>query len=201
MKARKSDASTRPEHTVPVDVDRTAARNGARAIRRLLALITSAIFLSVLTGSMVNVMLPLMRDDFSASAAQIGWVVTGFALAYAVGVPLYGRVSDIFGVRRVFTLGLIGFAIGGLICAAAPNLTVLVAGRVIQGAGGAAVPALASVTVARMLPPGRRGSAMGLVASSVGIGSAIGPIAGGTFLRWPEEFRTTPARARQSLRG
>ncbi len=61
---------------------------------------------------------------------------TGFALAYAVGVPLYGRVSDFFGVRRVFVLGLMGFAVGGFVRAAAPNLPVLVLGRVTQGIGG-----------------------------------------------------------------
>ena len=103
----------------------------------------AAVLVSTLTGSMVAVIMPMMRADFDASAAQIGWVVTGFSLAYAVGVPLYGRVSDIFGVRRVFTFGLAGFVLGGLICAMAPNLGVLVAGRVVQAAGGAAVPALA----------------------------------------------------------
>jgi DHA2 family metal-tetracycline-proton antiporter-like MFS transporter/DHA2 family florfenicol/chloramphenicol resistance protein-like MFS transporter len=120
-----------------------------------------------------------MRAEFDVSAAQVGWVITGYALAYAVGVPLYGRVSDFFGVRRVFVLGLLGFAAGGLICALAPSLPVLVIGRIVQGIGGAAVPALASVAVARVLPSGKRGGALGLVASSVGIGSATGPIFGG----------------------
>ncbi len=106
---------------------------------------------------------------------------TGFALAYAVGVPLYGRVSDFFGVRRVFVLGLMGFAVGGFVRAAAPNLPVLVLGRVTQGIGGAAVPALTTVAVAKVLPSGERAGALGLVAPSVGVGSAVGSIVGG----WP----------------
>jgi MFS transporter, DHA2 family, metal-tetracycline-proton antiporter len=151
------------------------------SIRLFLAVVASAVFVSVLTGSMVTVLLPLMREEFNASTAQIGWVVTGFALTYAVGVPLYGRISDVFGVRRVFTFGLLGFAVGGVLCALAPNLPMLVLGRVVQATGGAAVPALASVAAARVLPPGQRGGALGLIASSVGIGAAVGPIVGGTI--------------------
>ncbi len=144
-----------------------------------LPVVAVAVFVSVLTATMINVLIPVIRDEFGASAVQVGWVVTGYALAYAIGVPLYGKVSDLFGVRRVFTLGLLGFASGGLICALAPSFAVLVLGRVVQGIGGAAIPALAFVAVAKVLPPGERGAALGIIASSVGIGSAVGPIAGG----------------------
>lgn len=153
----------------------------SRSSRLFLAVVVSAVFVTVLTASMLNVLIPLVRAEFSASTAQVGWVVTGYSLAYAVGVPLYGRISDLFGVRRVFSLGLLGFAVGGFVCVLAPSLTVLVFGRIVQGIGGAAVPALATVAVAKALPPGERGSALGLVASSVGIGSAAGPVIGGAI--------------------
>jgi DHA2 family metal-tetracycline-proton antiporter-like MFS transporter len=142
-------------------------------------------------SSVPGILIPLMRAEFGASAAQVGWIVTGYALAYAVGVPLYGRISDLFGVRRVFSVGLPGFAVGGLVCALAPSLAVLVLGRLVQGIGGAAVPALALVAVAKVLPPGKRGGALGLVASSVGVGAAVGPIAGGAvgqLLGWRALF-------------
>lgn len=164
---------------------------GSASTGLFLMVVASAVFVSVLTGSMVNVVIPAIRAEFAASAAQVGWVVTGFALAYAVSVPLYGRISDLFGVRRVFVLGILGFAAGGLICALAPNLPVLILGRIVQAAGGAAVPALATVAVAKVLPVGSRGAAMGLVASSVGVGSAVGPIVGGTvgqLLGWRSLF-------------
>lgn len=190
---RESALATRPK-TTPVVAEPTAeprdeladlgANSEPVAIRLFLAVVASAVFISVLTGSMVTVLLPLMREEFNVSTAQIGWVVTGFALTYAVGVPLYGRISDVFGVRRVFTFGLLGFAAGGLICAAAPSLEILVLGRVVQATGGAAVPALASVAAVKVLPPGQRGAALGLIASSVGIGAAVGPIVGGTVGDW-----------------
>ena len=147
--------------------------------RLFLAVVASSVFVTVLTATMINVLIPLIRAEFTASAAQVGWVVTGYSLAYAIGVPLYGRISDSFGVRRVFSVGLLGFAAGGVICALAPSFAVLVLGRIVQGVGGAAVPALASVAVAKVLPPGKRGGALGVVASSVGVGAAVGPVVGG----------------------
>ncbi len=169
-----------------------AVRHEKPASTRLfLVVVALAVFTTVLTGTMINVVIPLMRAEFGASAAQVGWVITGYALAYAVGVPLYGRISDLFGVRRVFAVGLLGFAAGGLVCALAPSLAVLVLGRVLQGIGGAAVPALALVAVAKVLPPGNRGGALGLVASSVGIGAAVGPVVGGVvgqLLGWRALF-------------
>lgn len=164
---------------------------GGTSTRPFLAVVALAVFVTVLTGNVVNVVIPLMRDEFGASAAGVGWIITGYALAYAIGVPLYGRLSDFFGVRRVFALGLLGFAAGGLVCALAPSLPVLVVGRILQGVGGAAVPALATVSVAKVLPPGERGAALGVVASSVGVGSAAGPVVGGIvgqFAGWRPLF-------------
>jgi DHA2 family metal-tetracycline-proton antiporter-like MFS transporter/DHA2 family florfenicol/chloramphenicol resistance protein-like MFS transporter len=139
----------------------------------------SAAFVAVATASMVNVVMPAMREEFGVSAAQVGWVVTGFTLVMAVGVPLYGRISDLVSLRRLFSVALLVYAVGGLVCALAPNLAVLVFGRMVQAAGDAAIPAVAFVAVAKVLPPGERGGAMGLIASSVGVGAAAGPILGG----------------------
>ena len=164
--------------------------------RLLMAVLISAVFVSVLNSSMVNVAVPVIREDFGASEAQVGWVITGFLLMYAVGIPLYGRASDVFSLRRAFILGLIVFGIGSLICVVAPNLLLLVVGRIVQGIGGAAVPALASASVAKILPPGDRGTALGLIVSSVGIGAAVGPVVGGVLQQiagWQSLFYGTLA--------
>ena len=147
--------------------------------RLLIGVMVSAVFVSVLNSSMVNVVVPVIGKDYGVAEAQVGWVITGFLLAFAVGIPLYGRVADVFSIRRAFTVGLLAFAAGSLICASAPSLGILVLGRIVQGAGGAAIPALSSISVTKILPPGERGSALGLIVSSVGIGAAIGPIVGG----------------------
>ena len=118
----------------------------------------------------------------------------GIAVVYAVGIPLYGRVSDLFSLRKTFTLGLLAFALGSLACALAPNLLLLVFGRVVQAAGGASIPALANASIAKLLPPGQRGTALGLIVSSVGIGAAVGPVVGGiveSFTSWHALFYGT----------
>ena len=163
----------------PKDNTGTEEARSKRSTRLLLAVLISTVFVAVLNTSMVNVSVPNIREEFGATEGQVGWVITGYLLVYAVGIPLYGRVSDLFSLKRTFTLGLVVFAIGSLFCALAPNLLFLVFGRILQAAGGAAVPALASASVAKVLPPGHRGTALGLIFSSVGVGAAVGPVVGG----------------------
>jgi len=149
------------------------------AVRSLLAIILSAVFVSVMTQSLINVVVPVIGEDFEASEGQVGWVITGYLLVFAVGIPLYGRISDLYSLRRTFSLGLLGLAAGSVVCALAPNLPVLVAGRILQAAGSSAIPALGFAAIAGVLPPGKRGSALGLLSSSVGVGAAVGPVIGG----------------------
>jgi DHA2 family metal-tetracycline-proton antiporter-like MFS transporter len=157
-----------------------AVGHGRRASARLfLPVLVSAVFVTVMTAMMVNVVMLAIREDFGASEAQVGWVVTGFMLVMAVGIPLYGRVSDFFSLRLLFSSALLVFAAGSLVCALAPSLTVLVFGRIVQAAGNAAIPSLATVAVAKPLPTGKRGAALGLIASGIGVGTAVGPILGG----------------------
>jgi DHA2 family metal-tetracycline-proton antiporter-like MFS transporter len=143
--------------------------------------LTSAVFIAVMNSSMVNVSVPVIRRDFGVSEAQVGWVITSYLLTYAVGIPLYGRAADVFSLRRAFSLGLMVFALGSLLCILAPSLPLLVFARIVQATGAAAIPALASASVAKLLPPGERGTALGLIVSSVGVGAAVGPVVGGVL--------------------
>lgn len=150
-----------------------------RSTRLLLAVVVTAILVSVLNQSFTNVVVPDIRRDYGVSQGQAGWVITGYLLVFAVGIPLYGRVADLYSLRRVFTSGLVVLAAGSLVCALAPTLPVLVAGRVLQAAGASAIPALGFAAITKSLPPGERGTALGLLSSSVGIGAAVGPVVGG----------------------
>ncbi len=148
-------------------------------IRLLLAVLVTAVVVSVMNNSMVTVLLPQIQADFDVSAAAVSWVVTGFSLAFAVATAFFGRVSDVFGIRGVFCLGLAVFVVGSAVAAIAGTLPVLIGARALQGIGAAAIPALSSVTVARVLPAGRRGLAFGMLATGVGVGQALGPVLGG----------------------
>ncbi|WP_372007326.1 MFS transporter [Paenibacillus chitinolyticus] len=160
----------------------------------LLLVLVFSLFTACMTADMVNPVLPLIGKDFAASDAQAGWVVTGVMLVIAIGVPIYGRISDYFSLRRLYPLALLIFAAGSLVCAAAPTLLVLVLGRMLQGAGSAAIPVLSVITVSRVLPSGNRGAALGILAGSIGIGTAVGPIFGGLvgqLFGWPALFWIT----------
>ena len=154
-------------------------RSGRVSTRLLLAVVVTAILISVLNQTFVNVVVPDIREAYGATQGQVGWVITGYLLVFAVGIPLYGRVADMYSLRRAFAAGLALLAAGSLACALAPTLPLLVAGRILQAVGASAIPALGFASVAKALPPGERGTALGLLSSSVGIGAAIGPVVGG----------------------
>ena len=154
-------------------------RVGQRNTRLLLVVVVTAILISVLNQTFVNVVVPDIRADYGATQGQAGWVITGYLLVFAIGIPLYGRVADLYSLSRTFALGLLLLAVGSLACALAPSLPLLVAGRILQAAGASAIPALGFAAVAKALPEGSRGMALGLLSSSVGAGAAIGPVLGG----------------------
>lgn len=169
---------------------------GPVSTRLLLSVMAAATFVSVFNQSMVNVAVPLIQQTYGVSESQVGWVATGYLLVFAVGVPLYGRISDLYSPKFTFVVGLVGFAAGSLVCALAPSLGVLVAGRVVQAAGGAAIPALSFGLVAKLLPPGRRGFGLGIISSSIGAGAAFGPVLGGLLIQasgWHSLFYSTLA--------
>jgi len=160
----------------------------------LLVVVVTAILISVLNQTFVNVVVPDIRRDYGATQGQVGWVITGYLLVFAVGIPLYGRIADLYSLRRTFAVGLAFLAAGSLFCALAPSLPLLVAGRIVQAVGASAVPALGFAAVAKALPPGERGTALGLLSASVGAGAAIGPVFGGLvagFLGWHVLFLLT----------
>jgi MFS transporter, DHA2 family, metal-tetracycline-proton antiporter len=108
-------------------------------LRLLLAVLVTATVISVMSNSMITVLLPLIGRDFSASVAVLGWTATAFLLAFGVAALFHGRLSDVFGVRGVFCVGLLLFGLGSLLAALATGMPMLIIARVVQGLGGAAI--------------------------------------------------------------
>jgi DHA2 family metal-tetracycline-proton antiporter-like MFS transporter len=134
------------------EVTREEWSGGSR--RLLLVVVVTAILVSVLNQTFVNVVVPDIQKDYGVNQGQVGWVITGYLLVFAVGIPLYGRIADLYSLRRTFAVGLAVLAVGSLFCALAPTLPLLVAGRIVQGIGASAIPALGFAAVAKSLPPG-----------------------------------------------
>lgn len=163
-----------------------------RGSTRLLMMVLS---LSVLVGSItadsVNPVLPLISKALEASKSQVSWIVSGIALVLAIGVPIYGRISDFFELRKLYIFAIMILASGSLLCAIAPNLPLLVLGRMVQGAGMSAIPVLSVIAISKVFPQGKRGGAFGIIAGSIGVGTAAGPIFGGVvgqYLGWNALF-------------
>ena len=147
----------------------------------LFALISGALLISSLQGSMVSVALPDMIDDLHAPLRWVGWVMTVYSLAQAVSMPIVGKLSDELGRRTVFVGGVVLFGVSSLAAAVAPNVYVLIVMRGIQGlAGGSLLPSAYGV-VGDVFKQDRA-RAIGMISSVFPIGSIIGPLAGGVIV-------------------
>lgn len=169
----------------------TKRQGGARLFISTFAL---SVLVAAITVDMVNPVLPILIDQFGTTKAEVSWVVSGVALMLAFGVPLYGRMSDVVELKKLFLIAVCILALGSLICALARDLIVLVAGRMVQGAGMSAIPVLSIVAVSKVFPPGKRGGVLGIMAGCIGVGTAGGPIFGGMIgqaLGWQSLFWIT----------
>lgn len=161
------------------------------ARQRTLIVVCVALFFNVLNGTMLNVVLPVVGHEFNVEPARLGWVITGYLLVFGVAVPFYGRLSDVYGARRLFVLGLCLYSVSSLLCAISATYGMLLAGRLSQALGAAAIPGLGMALIGDAYPAERRGAALGFVSATVGTGAAVGPITGGTItglLSWQAMF-------------
>ncbi len=115
------------------------------------------------------------------------WVFAGYALASTTAMPLFGRLSDIYGRKRLYLGGMVLFVLASALCAAASSMPMLIVGRAIQGIGGAAIMALTFTIIADLYPPEKRGQVQGVTSSAWAISAIIGPAVGAflvTTLGW-----------------
>ncbi len=146
----------------------------------------------VLDSTIVAVAIPDIQRDLGFSATGVTWVVTAYLVAFAGLLLLAGRLGDLLGARRVFLAGLTVFTAASLLCGFAPTAGLLVAGRFLQGAGGALAAALVLGMIVRLYPaPGEQARAMGIYSFTQAGGAAAGFVAGGVLtdaVGWPAIF-------------
>ena len=163
-----------------VAVPAVPSRTGSLSLGGLLVLAFGALDFG-LESSIVLPALPAFATEFGASIVTVSWLATGFLLASVVAVPLFGRLGDLFGRRRLLLVALGAFSAGSLICAVADSIGLLIAGRIVQGAGAAVGPL--AVGIARdALPRERLTRAMGVLVGAAGAGAAIGFLLSGVLV-------------------
>jgi EmrB/QacA subfamily drug resistance transporter len=136
-------------------------------------------FVAGLDSTVVNVALPSIRDDLGGGLAGQQWVSNAYLLTLGSLILVGGSFGDIFGERRVFSIGVGGFGAVSALCAVAPSIEVLIAGRALQGVFGALLTPSALAVIASTFPPSERGAAIGSWTAWSGISFLIGPLIGG----------------------
>ena len=152
--------------------------------RRWLALIIccSALFMTLLDVSVTNVALPSIGRATGASPSQLQWVVSGYTLAFGLVPVLAGRLGDDHGRRLMFQVGVGSFAATSMLAGLAPSAAVLIAARVLQGLAGGLINPQVSGLVQQLFRSNERGRAFGVLGTTVGVGTALGPLVGGALI-------------------
>ena len=147
-----------------------------------LPVILTATFMALFDLFVVNVAAPSIQGDLHASSSTLELIIAGYSFTYAAGLVTGGRLGDLLGRRRMFVLGMTVFTLASLLAGIAPDSNTLVAGRLLQGAGAAAmVPQVLSlITVG--FPPAERPRVFALFGATVGIASVLGQVLGGVLL-------------------
>ena len=143
--------------------------------------------MAMLDGTVVNVALPSIGKDLGAQVAGLQWVLTAYLITLSALILIGGSLGDRFGRRRVFLVGVAWFTVASVLCAAAPNLVVLIAARALQGVGGALLVPGSLAIIESSFSPDDRGRAIGMWSALGGVATAIGPLAGGwlvTAVSW-----------------
>ena len=150
-----------------------------------------ATFMNVLDTSIANVSIPAISGDMGVSPAQGTWVITSFAVANAISVPLTGWLTQRFGQVRLFTASVLLFVIASWLCGLAPNIESLIAFRVLQGLVAGPMIPLSQTLLLASYPAAKAGTAMAMWAITVLVAPVAGPLLGGWItdnISWPWVF-------------
>lgn len=147
-------------------------------------IVALAFIMDLLDNTIINIAIPSIQSNLGASFASIQWLSAGYALAFAVLLITGGRLGDVFGYKKLFLAGVVGFTAASLISGLAGNIEILIAARLFQGATAALMVPQVMSLVQVMYPPAKRGAILGLFGAMAGLAASLGPILGGFLINW-----------------
>lgn len=145
-----------------------------------------ALFMDLLDMTVINVAVPTLAREFTASTTTIEWVVTGYLLSLALFIPISGWLGDRFGTKRVFISALTIFLSGSILCGLAWDVESLIAFRVLQGIGGGMLTPVGMTMLFRAFPPSERAAASAVLTVPITVAPALGPILGGYLVDYQD---------------
>jgi DHA2 family metal-tetracycline-proton antiporter-like MFS transporter len=149
-------------------------------IKKSVPWIYFVIFFAVLNESVFNVSTPSIAKQFELDASGVSWVVTIFFIVFGMGMVIFGKLSDMYSVKKLITIGIVLYCLGSTLGFVLQSwYPGVILSRAIQGAGGSAIPALVFVMVARFFTAEERGKLFGVITSVVSFAVGIGPVLGG----------------------
>ncbi|SEN19204.1 MFS transporter [Lihuaxuella thermophila] len=157
-------------------------------LRKFSWLIVYVIFFGVLNETVFNVSTPKIAEQFQLQPSEVSWVVTSFIITFGLGQVIFGKLADIYDLRRLIVIGILIYvssSLLGMVLQAWYPFVIL--SRAIQGAGASALPALTMVIVARYFTPQQRGKLFGLFTSTASFAVGVGPVIGGfvsAYMHW-----------------
>ena len=149
-----------------------------RAILTFLPSIVLPMFLAAIDQTIISTALPAMAGELG-DVAHVSWIVVGYLVAATIATPVYGRLGDALGRRRMMFIALGFFLVASLLCALAPSIVALSGARVLQGLGGGGLMALCQALIGEHVPPRERGRYQAWLATIFVGASSLGPVAGG----------------------
>lgn len=180
------DAALPPSRPSPAALAETVAGNGgaspavwaAGATRRwVFAATLATMFMVAIESTIVATAMPTIVGEIGGFNL-FSWVFTAYLITQAVTIPIYGRLADLYGRKRVLLAGIAVFLLGSVLCGLAPGMLVLVLCRVVQGVGGGAVLPVAMTLVGDLYTPAERAKIQGILSAAWGAAALIGPLVG-----------------------
>src|SRR6187200_1501197 len=160
----------------------TAETGGSMSHRQVLEALSGlllAMFVAMLSSTVVSNALPAIVTDLRGSQTGYTWVVVATLLAMTATTPIWGKLADLFSKKLLVQSALVIFSIGSLIAGFAPSMEVLIGARVVQGLGVGGLTALVQVVIASMVTPRERGRYSGYIGAVFALATVSGPLVGG----------------------
>ncbi len=156
-------------------------------MNRLLATLALGVFAGALDLSVLSPALPALGRDFGVQTSDLAWVFTLYLLVTVLSIALASTLADRYGRRPVYLACLSLFAVGSVVAIVAPSYSIFLVARAVQALGAGGIFPVATATIGDVVPAGRRGAALGVVAATWGLAAVIGPVVGGLvthFVSW-----------------